>query len=190
MCNRKCLYTVLENEQNVLREPSCRNNETCLSYFPRTTRKSIWNEKPTRHYFIFIHISTDLYMFRAHRPIFRRVHTAVHTTIGSVSVPFWSRALYVVYIQSTRPERYRHWTNGCVNSCVNSPEDGPVGPKHVEIRRYMNKIEIVTYVGFSFHMININLLLWRGEKSNVSNTNTMGKIFYNLSRETNSHSSS
>jgi len=27
---------------------------------------------------------------------------------------------------------------------VNSPEDGPVGPKHVEIRRYMNKIETVT----------------------------------------------
>jgi hypothetical protein len=44
-------------------------------------------------------------------------------------------------------------TNGCVNSCVNSPEDGPVGPKHVEIRRYMNKIEIVTSVGFSFHML-------------------------------------
>jgi hypothetical protein len=38
------------------------------------------------------------------------------------------------------------------NGCVNSPEDGPVGPKHVEIRRYMNKIEIVTSVGFSFHM--------------------------------------
>ena len=35
-------------------------------------------------------------MFRAYRPIFRRVHTAVHTTIGSVSVPFRSRALYVV----------------------------------------------------------------------------------------------
>jgi hypothetical protein len=31
---------------------------------------------------------------------------------------------------------------------VNSPEDGPVGPKHVEIRRHMNKIEIVTSVGF------------------------------------------
>jgi hypothetical protein len=44
-------------------------------------------------------------------------------------------------------------TNGCVNSCVNSPEDGPVGPKHVEIRRYINKIEIVTSVGFSFHML-------------------------------------
>ena len=35
-----------------------------------------------------------------------------------------------------------------VNSCVNSPEDGPVGPKHVEIRQYINKIEIVTSVGF------------------------------------------
>jgi len=41
-----------------------------------------------------------------------------------------------------------------MNSCVSSPEDGPVGPKHVEIRRYMNKIEIVTSVGFSFHILN------------------------------------
>jgi hypothetical protein len=40
-----------------------------------------------------------------------------------------------------------------VNSCVNSPEDGPVGPKHVEIRRYMNKIEVVISVGFLFHML-------------------------------------
>jgi hypothetical protein len=29
---------------------------------------------------------------------------------------------------------------------VNSPEDGPVGPKHLEILRYTNKIEIVTSV--------------------------------------------
>ena len=36
---------------------------------------------------------------------------------------------------------------------MNSPEDGPVGPKHVEIRRYMNKIETVTSVGFSFLII-------------------------------------
>ena len=86
-------------------------------------------------------------MFRAHRPILRRVHTAVHTTIGSVSVLLWPCALYD-NIQSTRPEQYRHWTNGCVNSCVNSPEDGPVGPIHVEIRQYINKIEIVTSVGF------------------------------------------
>ena len=32
----------------------------------------------------FIRILLDLYMFRAHRPIFRRVHTAVRTTIGSI----------------------------------------------------------------------------------------------------------
>jgi hypothetical protein len=31
---------------------------------------------------------------------------------------------------------------------MNSPEDGPVSLKHVEIRRFMNKIEIVTSVGF------------------------------------------
>jgi len=85
------------------------------------------------HYFI--HILLDLYMFRAHRPIFRRVRTAAHTTIGSVSVPLCSRT-----------ERHRNWTNGCVNSCTNSPEDGPVGPKHVEIQHYTNKI--VTSVGF------------------------------------------
>jgi len=54
-------------------------------------------------------------------------------------------------------ERYGYWTNGCGNSCVNSPEDGPVGPKHVEIRRYMNKIETVTSVGFSFLMCNVML---------------------------------
>ena len=33
-----------------------------------------------------------------------------------------------------------------MNSCTNSPEDGPVGPKHVEIQKYTNKI--VTSVGF------------------------------------------
>ena len=42
------------------------------------------------HYFI--RILLDLYMFRTYRPIFRRVRTAVHTTIGSVSVPICSRA--------------------------------------------------------------------------------------------------
>jgi len=40
-----------------------------------------------------------------------------------------------VYIQNTRTERHSYWTNGCVNSCTNSPEDGPVGPKHVEIQQ-------------------------------------------------------
>jgi hypothetical protein len=51
-------------------------------------------------------------------------------------------------LQSTRPKRCSHWTSGCVNSCVNSHENGPVDPKHVEIRQYMNKTEIVTSVGF------------------------------------------
>jgi hypothetical protein len=45
-------------------------------------------------------------MFRTYRPILRRIHTAVHTTIGSVAVLF--------------------------------------GPR---------KIETVTSVGFSFHML-------------------------------------
>ena len=99
------------------------------------------------HYFI--RILLDLYMFRAHRPVFRRVRTAVHKTNGSVSVPFCSRALYVVAClgdYSLLRQRHRHWTNGCVNSCTNSPEDGPVGPKHVEIQQYTNKI--VTSVRF------------------------------------------
>ena len=91
------------------------------------------------HCFNFIHISTDLYMFWAHRSIFRKTYTAVPTTNGSVSVSFWSW-----------PERYGYWTNGCGNSCTNSPKDGPVGPKYVEIRRYMNKIETVTSIGLSF----------------------------------------
>jgi hypothetical protein len=39
------------------------------------------------HYFNFIHISTDLYMFWAHRPILRRIHTAVPTIIGSATEP-------------------------------------------------------------------------------------------------------
>jgi len=95
------------------------------------------------HYFI--RILLDLYMFRAHRPIFRRVRTTVHTTIGSVSVP-----------QSTRKERDRNWTNGCVSSCTNSPEDGPVGPKHVEIQQYTNKI--VTSVGF--HSISMQTFIY------------------------------
>ena len=113
----------------------------CLTYF-------IWNETNWCHYFI--RILLDLYMFRAHRPIFRRVRTAVHTTIGSYS---FCAALFACSVfcvcdntQSTRTDRHRNWTNGCVNSCTNSPEDGPVGPKHAEIQQYTNKI--LTLVGF------------------------------------------
>jgi hypothetical protein len=60
------------------------------------------------HYFNFIHISTNLYMFRAHRPILRRIHTAVQTTIGSYSGCTVRAACSV---QSTRPERYNHCKN-------------------------------------------------------------------------------
>jgi len=49
-------------------------------------------------------------------------------------------ALFACYVW------HRNWTNGCVSSCTNSPEDGPVGPKHVEIQQYTNKI--ATSVGF------------------------------------------
>jgi len=55
------------------------------------------------HCFNFIHISTDLYMFRAHRPIFRKIRTAVHTTIGSVSVPFWTDRTRVQNGTDTEP---------------------------------------------------------------------------------------
>ena len=58
---------------------------------------SIRNEKPAdvTVSILFIY-RLDLYRLRAHRPILRRIHAAVPTTIGSVSVPFWSRVLYVV----------------------------------------------------------------------------------------------
>jgi hypothetical protein len=53
---------------------------------------------------------------------------------------------------------------------VNSPEEGPVGPKHVEIRRYMNKIEIVTSVGFLFHMLQRKVLLPTDAQANCLKT--------------------
>ena len=55
-----------------------------------------------------------------------------------------------------------------MNSCVNSPEDGPVGPKHVEIRQYINKIEIVTSVGFySIYIELVNQFVVFGSKENL-----------------------
>jgi len=126
------------------------------------------------HYFI--RILLDLYMFRIHRPIFRRVRTAVHTTIGSVSVPLCSRAVYV--LQSTRTERHRYWTNGCVNSCTNTPEDGPVDPKHVEIQQYTNKI--VTSVGF--HSICWKDTRYKKLKKNYVEVEFLDEIYRNISR--------
>jgi len=65
----------------------------CMS---RVTTVCIWNENQLMSQFQFYSILLHLYMFRAHRPIFRRVRTAVHTAIGSVSVSLRSHALYVV----------------------------------------------------------------------------------------------
>jgi len=124
------------------------------------------------HYFNFIHISTDLYTFQTHRPIFRRVHTAVHTTIGSYSI-CTVQAMCSVWTYGA------HDLNGTdtvrTNACVNSPEDGPVGPKRVEIRRYMNKIEIVTSVGFSFHTMGVTLL--KVDKRSWDSTSSRSKSF-------------
>jgi hypothetical protein len=83
--------------------------------------------------------------------IYRRISTCfgpIGPSSGEFTQLFTQPLFEWLYSSGRVPERYSHWTNGRVNSCVNSPEDGLVGPKHVEIRRYMNKIEIVTSVGF------------------------------------------
>jgi hypothetical protein len=69
-----------------------------------------------------------------------------HNHWFSICATLFTCSVCVDNIQITRTERYRYWTNGCVNSCTNSPEDGPVGPKHVETQQYTNKI--VTSVRF------------------------------------------
>ena len=141
-------FSQLEEKEAKKRKRKNQQDKNCekgkgFKLFVPCIFSTYWMKTNWCHYFI--RTLLDLYMFRAHRAIFRRVRTAVHTTIRSVSVPLCSRALYI-YIQSTRTERHRYWTNGCVNSCTNSPEDGPVGPKHVEIQQCTNKI--VTSVGF------------------------------------------
>ena len=78
------------------------------------------------HCFNFIRILPDLYMFRAHRPIFRRVHTAVHTTIGSVSLLLWSRALYVIAV--VRPSHQGFQTTPwSVGTGCSTPGDNAAG---------------------------------------------------------------
>jgi len=42
---------------------------------------------------------------------------------------------------------HNHWFSDCTALALCS-EDGPVCPKHVETQQYINKIEIVTSVGF------------------------------------------
>jgi hypothetical protein len=106
---------------------------------------NMWNERPTD-----VTISV-LFLYRRISTCFGPTgpSSGEFTQLFTQPLVQWLyRSVRVFCIQSTRPERYSHWTNGCVNSFVNSPKDGPVGPKHVEIGRYVNKIEIVTSVGF------------------------------------------
>jgi hypothetical protein len=148
---------------------------------------NIWNEKPTdvtiSILFIYWRIST---CFGPTGPSSREF-----TQLFTQPLVQWRRTLYIVaglgvenshqtshIIQSTRPERYSHWMNSCVNSCVNSPEDGPVGPKHLEIRRYMNKIEIVTSVVFSFHIGRMSGDFMSQIQDSISDLVTNKKISY------------
>ena len=124
------------------------NSHICFIIIYLRSSTGLWNKKPTD--------VTISILF-----IYRQISTCFGPTSpssGELTQLFPQPLVQCLYrsgrvLRSTQPERYRHWTNGCVNSCVNSPEDGPVGPKHVEIRRYMNKTEIVTSVGFLFHML-------------------------------------
>ena len=58
--------------------------KTCQPFF-KLFVPCIFSGMKTNWCHYFIRILLDLYMFRAHRPIFRRVRTAVHTTIGLYS---------------------------------------------------------------------------------------------------------
>src|SRR5215475_11965527 len=85
---------------------------------------------------------------------YQEIHKAVDATIGSVSAPFCSRVPYVVTCSGVcwsrhqnRSQRTEHGsrTGRILNQWLRlqlceSPDDGPVGPKHVEIGRYTNKI--------------------------------------------------
>ena len=103
----------------------------------------VWNENQLMSLF-YSYITGSLHVSGPQAHLQESSYSCSHNHWFSIC-PLWTRALYVV--QSTRPERYRHWTNGCVNSCTNSPEDGPVGPKHLETQQYTNKI--VTSVGLN-----------------------------------------
>jgi len=118
---------------------------------------NLWNENQLMSLF-YSYIAGSLHVSGPQAHLQESSYSCSHNHWFSIS-PLWTRVLCVVAClgdyslnktghntQSTRPERYRYWTNGCVNSCTNSPEDGPVGPKYVETQQYTNKV--VTSVGF------------------------------------------
>jgi hypothetical protein len=102
-----CLYVFYDYYYHIS-SYSLRSKFLYRAYFQKKKKKT-----NRCHYFNFIHISTNLYIFRAYRPILKKIHTAVHTTIGSVAVPLGPRALYVVWARgpnSTATEPMDVWT--------------------------------------------------------------------------------
>ena len=113
------------------------------------TRLYLWNKNQLMSLFQFyLYIAGSIHVSGPQAHPQESSNGCSHNHWFSVCTALAVCSVCCAYIQSTRPEQYRHWTNGCVNSRVTSPEDGPVGPKHVEIRQYINIIEIVTSVGF------------------------------------------
>ena len=103
----------------------------------------IWNENQLISLF-YSYIAGSLHVSGPQAHPQESSHSCSHNHWFSICT---ARVLCMLYnIQSTRTERHRYWSNGCVNSCTNSPEDGLVDPKHVETQQYTNKI--VTSVGF------------------------------------------
>jgi len=100
----------------------------------------LWNENKLMSLF-YSYIAGSLHVSGPQAHLQERSYSCSHNHWFSICL-LWTRALYWQHIEHAT----RYWTNGCVNSCTNSPEDGPVGPKHVETKQYTNKI--VTSVGF------------------------------------------
>ena len=67
---------------------------------------------------------------------------------------------------------------------MNSPEDGPVDPKHVEIRRCMSEVEAVTSVGFSFPVLYILIRILLKPYKNVGHFTSKLGMFQIVDRNT------
>ena len=106
---------------------------------------STWNENQLMSLF-YSYIAGSLHVSGPQAHLQESSCSCSHNHWFSICAALFACSVCCEHIQSTWTEWHRYWTNGCVNSCTNSPEDGPVGPKHVEIQQYTNKI--VTSVGF------------------------------------------
>ena len=124
---------------------------------------NIWNENQLMSLF-YSYIAGSLHVSGPQAHLQESSYSCSHNHWFSICVDLFVCSVCCDNTQSTRTERHRNWNNGCANSCTNSPEDGPVDPKHVEIQQYMNKI--VTSVGF--HSI---CYYWLFSHADVSGSN-------------------